>query len=56
MAQKTMKIDEDLMVTLQKIKVGYLERYHRTLSISEIVRLLLEQDRLVLGIAKSIEG
>lgn len=44
MASRMAKLDENLMVKLQKLKVQMFAKYKHTVSISDLVELLYDQD------------
>lgn len=47
MKQATMKIDADLMVRIQKIKMAFYEKYHKTISLSEVIQRVFDKDPLI---------
>lgn len=46
--QRTMKLDDELFFRLQKIKMAYLERYHKTITFAEVVTMIMDKNILMM--------
>lgn len=53
MASRMAKLDDKLLTELQKLKVQMYEKYKHTVSISDIVQMLLDQDVLLMNLIKN---
>lgn len=53
MKQRTMKIDEELMIFIQKIKTAYFEKHHRIITLSDVIQGAFDQDILIMNLIKN---
>lgn len=52
MKQCTMKIDADLMARIQNLKAAYFDRYHKTITISEVIQRVFDKDPVIMALLK----
>lgn len=55
MAQRTIKIDAQTLLVLQKLKLLYAEYYHRTVTISEVIEMLVDDDMLLKNLKSKLD-
>lgn len=55
MAQSTMRLDSELMARLQKIKADFLAKYHKNISLGEVIQRMLDKDVLMMALLNNNE-
>ena len=53
MACRLAKIEDKLLINIQKLKIQIYERTGRTVTVSGIVQMLYDQDPLILNLIKN---
>jgi hypothetical protein len=55
MASRMAKLDEQLMIKMQKLKIQMFAKYKRTVSISDLVELLYDQDPQLIKLINTLK-
>lgn len=50
MAQSTMRMDSETMAQLQKIKADFFAKYHKSISLGEVIQRILNRDILMMAL------
>jgi hypothetical protein len=48
------RLDNTVAIKLHKIKLAYAEKYHKSISISDIIDRLLDNDPIIISIKNSV--